>query len=316
MLKYITRRTVAAIITLLIVLTVAFCVLRLMPNSLYDDPNLTPETVEMLRSRAHLDRPLIVQFAYYLRGVFLHLDFGTSVKIEPGVPVFDILAGKIPVSLELNFISLALALPLGFVLGTVAALRKNRVTDHLISSGVVLLVSVPSFVVAALLQYGLAFKLDAFPLIFDPSASGFERAMSMVLPLIALTLMPLATTTRYLRGELVEVMSSEYILHARARGQSRLRAVWRHGLRNAAIPMISVIMPMFAYILGGSLVIEQVFAIPGVGGLMVKSINAGDHELTVAAIVFYAAVSIVAVLIADILYGIFDPRIKLSGVKK
>ncbi|NLN83421.1 MAG: ABC transporter permease [Firmicutes bacterium] len=315
MLKYVLKRLLAAAVTLFIILALAFAVVRLMPGSVYDDPNLDQAIIDMLIERAHLDKPIHIQFYYFLKGVVMDKDWGTSVKVEPGVPAFQVLANRIPVSLQINLISLLISVPIGIVAGIVAALQKNRGADTLISVGVIIFISVPSFVFASLMQYFLAYKLKLFPILYQPSAVGALRLKSMVLPIAALSLSPIATITRYLRGELIEVLGSEYMLLAKTKGLGRFKATVKHAFRNASLPMMNVIVPMFANIVGGSMVIERLFSIPGVGGTMIKSINANDHSLTVATLMFYAMISIGTALLVDLSYGLVDPRVRVGGKK-
>ena len=317
MLKYIGQRLVAAAITLFIILTVAFCVVRLMPGSVYDDPDLPAEVVVILEARAHLDKPIPVQYYYFIKGIVLENDWGTSVKVEPGVAAFDVIKNRIPISLELNIYSLMISIPLGVLFGTIAALYKNRWADHVASVGVIICISVPSFVFASLMQYFLAFKLGIFPILYEPSAPTFgARMASLVMPIIALALHSIASITRHQRGELIEVMDSEFLLLARTKGLTKAQSIVRHAFRNAAVPLMNIIVPMFTHILGGSMVIERLFSIPGVGGTMIKAINANDHSLTVAVLIFYGIVSVVTNLAVDLSYGIVDPRVRVGGKKE
>lgn len=264
----------------------------------------------------HLDKPIYVQYFYYLKGIVTEFDFGTSVKVRQSLPVFEVIAERIPVTLKLNIVALIISVPIGIVTGTVAALKKNKAADHIISFLVVLCISIPSFVFGALLQYVFTHKFKLFPTLYDPAAVTFFAFLkSVTLPVIALALGPIATITRYLRGELIETMSSEYLLLARTKGLTRTQAIVRHAFRNSCVPLVNVIIPQFTGILIGSLVIENIYGIPGMGGMLVKSINAGDHPLTIALLMFYSFISLVTILIMDILYGILDPRIRIGGKK-
>ena len=313
MTRYIIERIIAMFITLFIIVTIAFCVVRMMPGSVYDNPELPQSVIDALEAKAHLNEPLLVQYGYFLKGVILEGDWGTSVKIEPSVPAFDVLVKRIPVTLEINIYSLLISLPLGIIFGTIAALRKNKLADHLISVMVVICISVPSFVFASLLQYVLAFKLELFPIVYESTAVGVQRFASMALPIMALAFGPIATVTRYLRGELVETVNSEFMTLAKTKGLNQVQATVRHAFRNSCLPLTNVIIPMFTNVLGGSLVIERIFSIPGVGGIMINSINANDHPLTIAVLIFYSLVSLLTILIVDLSYGVIDPRIRLEA---
>lgn len=313
MLKYICKRIFAAIITLIVVLTLAFMVVRLMPGSVYDDPNLPQGVIDILEENAHLNEPFLVQYGYFLKGVIFENDWGTSVKISPGVSAFEVLAQRIPVSLGVNLSALIFALPIGTACGIVSAMRKNGKTDTIISIGVILGISVPSFVFATLLQYFMGYKFGYFPILYAPSGTSVEKVVSLVLPVIALMLGPIATITRYLRGELIEVMGSEYMVLAKTKGLTGTQATVRHALRNSSVPMMNILIPMFANILGGSMVVEQMFSIPGVGGLMIQAINANDYSLAVATLMFYAIIFVITVLIVDLSYGLVDPRVRVEA---
>lgn len=313
MTRYIVERLIAMLVTLFIILSIAFAVVRLMPGSVYDNPELPDSVIEALEKNAHLDKPLIIQYGYFLKGVILENDWGTSVKIEPSVPAFEVLRKRIPASLGVNLIALLVSIPLGILAGTAAALKKNKMTDTVISFMVVICISVPSFIFAALLQYFLAYKLGWFPLLYEASGGPALMLHSVVLPVIALALGPIATITRYLRGELVETLGSDFMLLAQTKGLTRVQATMRHAFRNSCVPLVNIIIPMFTQILGGSLVVETIFSIPGVGGIMINSINANDYSLTVAVLIFYSLISLATMLIVDISYGIVDPRIRLGG---
>lgn len=313
--KYILGRIVAMVITLFIITTIAFVVIRLMPGSVFTDDEMPLDIIAVLNEKYHLNDPVIVQFGYFLRNIFLHGDFGTSIKIEPRVPVFNLLKTRIPVSLSINFVSLLISLPLGIGAGVVAAIKKNTWTDHAISFLVVICISVPSFVFASVLQYFLAFKLGWFPIVYQSRAAGFAKLASMALPVTALSFGPVARVTRYLRGELAENLTSDFMLLAQTKGLTHTQATWRHAFRNSLLPLANIIIPMFSSMLGGSLVVESIYSIPGMGGLMVSSINSNDHPLSIAILLFYSFISLATILVVDVSYGIIDPRVRMGGRK-
>jgi oligopeptide transport system permease protein len=316
LLKYFFKRLIALAITLFIILTAAFLVIRLMPGSIYDDiNNLSPDMLAVLEAKYHFNEPLLTQYRYFLEDIVFRGDWGTSIAVQPKAPVWEVLTTRIPISLQLNIISLIISLPIGMLAGIFAALFKKTRVDNAISFIVVLFISVPSFIFATILQYFLAFRLGWFPIIYQPNAAGNVKAMSMVLPIMALSFGPIARVTRYLRGELIENLSSEYMLLARTKGLTRFQATLRHSLRNSLVPLANIIIPMFTNILTGSLVVEQIFSIAGVGGLLVKSINASDHPLTIAILIFYSFVSLLTILIVDLSYGVIDPRVRIGGGK-
>ena len=316
MVKYIMGRIGAMLLTLFLVMTLSFWVIRLMPMSIFENPEVSPEVQYKLEERMHLHDPMVVQYYYFLEGIIARGDFGTSVKLRPGLEVFEIILERIPPTMILNFFSLLLSIPLGILAGTLAALKRNRWPDHVISFVIVIFISVPSFVFAALMQYLFTFIWPIFPTLYNTQAPNVWAAFhSMVLPILALSLNPIATIARYLRGELIETLSSEFMLLARTKGLSQRQATWRHAFRNSMVPIANTIIPMITGIMGGSLVIEKLFSVPGEGGLLVDSIMAGDHFLTVALLIFYSLISLITILVVDISYGIIDPRIRIGGGK-
>jgi oligopeptide transport system permease protein len=302
------------LITLFITITLGFMVIRLMPGGLFDDAvDMSAEQKAALEAKYHLDKPIPVQYGIFLKDLLLKGDWGTSLKLQINVPVWNIIRDKIPVSLYINFFALLISLPLGIVLGIAAAVRKNSSVDYMVSFLVVVCISVPSFIFASLLQYYIAFKAGLFPIVYNPTVSGLLRFRGLFLPILALTFSPIARVTRYLRAELAETINSDFMLLAKTKGLTELQATVNHGIRNSLLPLMNVIVPMFTTIMGGSMVIENIFAIPGMGGVMVKSVNASDYSVTLAALIFYSVVSLMTVLIVDISYGIVDPRIRMGA---
>lgn len=316
MFKYILQRVGAMLLTIFLVMVLSFMIIRLMPMNIFENPETPKAIQDKMNAQLHLNEPIPVQLLYFLKGIVTDFDFGTSVKIRPGAPVFDIIASRIPPTALLNFLSLFISIPLGILAGIVAALKRNTWVDTVISFFIVIFISVPSFVFASLLQYVFTFKIPIFPTLYDSRADLFwEGLHSMVLPIIALALNPIATIGRYLRAELIENLSSEYLLLARTKGLTRTQAMVRHGFRNSLIPIANTLISMLTGIMGGSLVIENMFAVPGMGSQLVNSIKAGDHFLTVALLMFYSAISLITVLIVDLSYGIIDPRVRVGATK-
>ena len=210
-------------------------------------------------------------------------------------------------------LSLFISIPLGLIAGFLAALMRNTWVDTVISFSVVMCISIPSFVFASLLQYCLTFVWPIFPTLYDATGGLSVQLYSMILPIIALALNPIATIARYLRGELIENISSEYLLLARTKGLTRAQATVRHAFRNSMMPITSTLVSLITGVMGGSLVIEKMFSVPGMGGKLIDSIMAGDHFLTVAVLIFYAIISLVTILIVDLAYGVIDPRVRIGG---
>ena len=268
-----------------------------------------------MEARYHLDKPLGEQYLIFLRN-FLSLDFGESMTLYPRRPVFAIISDKIPTTLMLNLFSLCLTIPIGLFCGIAAALRKNTMVDHAISAMVVFNVSVPSFVFATLLQYIFAFKLGWFPFLLEiDNAFSLSKFWSMILPILALSFGGIATITRYMRAELFEALNSEYMLLSKSKGLSNVQSTLRHALRNSFIPLCNVIIPMFMNLLGGSMVVENIFGIPGIGSLTSASIQTSDYYLTIAVLFFYSVITLLSMLLVDLSYGIVDPRIRIGGGK-
>ena len=314
--RYVLQRIGAMLLTLFMVMSLSFMVIRLMPMSLFENPEVPKEIQEKLEDKFHLNDPLPVQYFYFMEGIITGLDFGISVKLRPGLDVWGIIVSRLPPTMLINFISLFISIPLGLIFGIIAALKRNTWIDTVISVFVILFISVPSFVFASLLQYVLTFIFPIFPTLYESTATTFGQMMhSLTLPIVALSLSPIATLTRYLRGELIENISSEYILLARTKGLTRAQAIVRHAFRNSMMPITSTLVSLITGIMGGSLVVESMFAIPGTGGMLVKSIFAGDHFLTVAILIFYSAISLTTILEVDLSYSLIDPRVRVGGGK-
>ena len=313
MIKYILQRVWAMVLTLFIIMALSFVIIRLMPMSIFEDPDIPPEVAFKLEEEMHLHDPIPVQFFYYMKNIILDFNFGTSVKIKPGAPVFSVIRDAIPPTVGLNILSLFISIPLGLIAGFLAALMRNTWVDTVISFSVVMCISIPSFVFASLLQYCLTFVWPIFPTLYDATGGLSVQLYSMILPIIALALNPIATIARYLRGELIENISSEYLLLARTKGLTRAQATVRHAFRNSMMPITSTLVSLITGVMGGSLVIEKMFSVPGMGGKLIDSIMAGDHFLTVAVLIFYAIISLVTILIVDLAYGVIDPRVRIGG---
>ena len=315
MLKYTIRLLIGMCITLYVIVSLTFFVIRLMPMNIFEDPDLPAYTVQMLEAQLGLHEPIYVQYWYFVRNV-IQGDWGSSIIVRPRVPVFDVIGERVFITMALNVASLFISLPIGILAGTMSALQKDKWPDHIVSFFVILFISVPSFVFASLMQFFFAGRLGWFPIIYDATADSFGAiAYSLSLPVIALALGPIAVVSRYLRGELIETMSSEFLLLARTKGLTHRQAIVRHAFRNSCVPLINIIVPMFTGIMGGSLVIERIFAIPGMGNILINSINVGDHTLTVAVILLFSIIMLFTILIMDLLYGFVDPRIKMGGTK-
>ena len=266
----------------------------------------------------HQHRLLLQQYGIYLKDVVTEFDFGTSWKIKSTEPAWDLLTKRLAPTVLVNLYSLLFSLPIGIAFGIYAAIKKNKWQDHVISTGVMIFVSVPSYVYAFLVQYFLYFKLDLFPptisSLADAGGSWFSWTMfhSMIPAVLALSFGQIAGLCRFTRAELTETLTSDYMLLARTKGLTRAQATTRHALKNAMVPILPSILGSFIGILGGSMIIEQIFAIPGVGQLYVQSINLRDYDVFMMDSIFYTFLSLAAGIITDISYGFIDPRIRMG----
>lgn len=315
MLKYTIKRIILIFVTLFLILSISFFVLHSMPGSFIKDMKMPAEVRKAIEDKYHLNDPMYVRYGYFLQD-FFQGDFGLSIAIQPQVPVNEILRKKVPISLQINIFALLFSLPVALILGIWAAIRKNKIDDHIISILIIAFISVPSFVFASLLQYFIAFKLGWFPIIVSTAQTlNWEKFHSIILPILALSFGSIAGIARYTRAELTEALNSEYMLLAKAKGLSQFQATVRHAFRNSFIPLANIIIPMFAGILGGSLVIEKIFSIAGMGSVMLDSINAQDYPLTLGVLFWYTLLGLTTTLIVDLSYGVIDPRIRIGGRK-
>ena len=304
-LTYILKRILLALLTVWVVITVTFFVMRAVPGGPFlGEKALSEETVAVLEQKYGLDKPVLEQYVTYLKDIVTRLDFGPSLK-DRGRSVLDIMLTGLRVSLRLGLIAAVIATITGIILGAVAALRRNRLTDKIIMVVVTAFVSMPSFIIGTLLLLVFSATLRWFP------ANG-ATAGGLVLPVITLTLYPAAYITRLTRSSMLEVLGQDYIRTARAKGVGSVKLVFGHALKNALIPVITYLGPMLAHIVTGSLVVEQIFAVPGIGKEFVNSITSRNYPLIMGTTILLATLIVFMNLLSDILYKAVDPRIKLS----
>ncbi len=308
MLKYIQKRLIISLVTLFIILTVLFLLLELMPGSPFNDEKLSPEQRVLLYEKYNLDKPLYIRYIAYLKNVVLKGDFGNSYAIQKDAPVSDLLKSRFSISIRLGIQSLILGSCIGLIFGIIAAVKKNSKLDTLTTVFAVIGISVPSYVFALGLSYFLGYKLKLFPFTYDIYKS-FE---SSILPTFALSMFVIATVARFMRTELVEVLGSEYILLAEAKGLKAKKVILRHSVRNALIPVITVLGPITVSLMTGSLVTERIFGIPGIGDLLVTAISVNDFNVVISIAFFYSMFYILMMLLIDVLYGVIDPRIRVA----
>ncbi len=317
MAKYVAKRLVLMIFTLFVIVTICFMLIRILPRELPTDKVLQQVILARWDALGY-NEPLLTQYWIYLKNIFTEWDFGTSWYISFRTPAWDVLMDGLLPTVMVNFLSLMLAIPIGLLTGVFAAIKKNTWWDSFISTAVMIFISVPVYVYAFLVQYFFYFKLGWIPItvysLADAGGSWFTGKMiySMIGPIIALSFSEIAGLCRFTRAELTETLTSDYMLLARTKGLTRAQATVRHALKNAMVPILPMIIGSFISILSGSFVIEQIFSIPGVGQLYIKSINLFDYDVFMMDTIFYTFVGLLAGIVVDISYGFIDPRIRMG----
>ncbi len=301
MVKYVTKRVLLALLTIVIICAITFFVMHAVPGGPFSrEKALSQATIDALNARYNLDKPVGVQFLMYMKGI-LHGDFGVSLKT--GRDIAKTLSESFPISAKLGLSAMALALVFGTVFGSIAALMRNKLPDRIIIFFSTLFTAVPSFVLGTLLLLIFCIKLGWFP-VWDPNHPNY------VLPVISLAAYPMAYVTRLAKTSMLDALSQDYIRTAKAKGVSRNRIIFKHALRNSLIPVITYAGPQIAYIITGSMVVETIFTVGGIGSHFVSSINDRDYTMIMATTIFLASLMVVANLICDLLYKLVDPRIK------
>ncbi|UXH45728.1 ABC transporter permease [Rossellomorea vietnamensis] len=309
MVRYTIQRIVYMIITLLIIATATFFLMKLLPGSpLQNTERLSPEQQQIILDKYGLNDPLPEQYINYMVGLAKG-DLGLSFQYD-NRPVTQILGTRIGPSSLLGFQAMVLGTFIGLLVGIIAAIKHNTWLDYGSTFMAVLGISIPSFVFAALLQYYIGVKLEWLPVAL------WGEYKHTILPTLALTVGVVATIARFMRTEMLEILNSDYILLATAKGISKTGTIVKHGVRNAMIPIVTILGPMTVAVMTGSLVVERIFAVPGLGEQFVLSINTNDYTVIMGITLFFSALFIGVIFLVDILYGIIDPRIRLAGGKK
>ena len=304
-LSYIIKRVLLAVLTVWIVLTITFFVMHFVPGGPFaSEKAITPAAQAALEAKYGLDKPLMEQYWTYLVDAFTKFDFGPSLK-QRGRMVIDVIKDGLKTSAKLGIIAAAWATIVGVVLGAMAALRRNTILDRVVLVISTAFVSMPSFIMGSLLLLLFSVKLGLVP------ANG-ETAKGLILPVITLGLSPMANIIRLTRSSMLDVLGQDYIRTARAKGVAPAKIIFGHALKNALIPVITYVGPMLAYIVTGSLVVEQIFAVPGIGRAFVQSIINRDYSMIMGTTIVLASLIVIMNLISDILYKIVDPRIDFS----
>ena len=345
MLKYSIKRILLAFLTAFIILTITFFLVKMCPtlkvvspdkNVIYafyrqqvdlgyvvDKPEEHKELGELLTnggpitlngvSHYFYQKPIIQQYGIWLKRIFTEFDWGDSTVIEPGTPATTIIFARLPVSFSINIISVVLSVPLGIALGILAGLKKNTWLDHTISTLVMVFISIPSFVIIIFLLYWLGHNGPLPTMWPTPDASGGTKAAAYIIPVLSLSFGSVCGYTRFVRAELCEVMSSEYLLLARTKGLTKNQAIRRHALRNAFVPILPSILAEFIGVFSGSMILEKIYNIPGIGDLYIKALTGNrDYNVLLVDMAIVTIVGLLAGIILDLSYGFIDPRIRMG----
>ncbi|AAT04995.1 oligopeptide ABC transporter permease [Listeria monocytogenes] len=309
MVKYTLKRVLYMLITLFIIASVTFVLMKFLPGTPYrNQEKLSDEQIHMMNEKYGLNDSIPVQYLNYMTGL-VKGDLGVSFQLD-NRPVSEILSALIGPSVQLALEAMAFGVIFGILLGVIAAMYQNRWPDYTSTFIAILGKSVPSFVFATVLQYWLGAKLQIFPV------AGWGTFADTILPAFALAMFPLATAARFMRTELIDVFASDYVLLAKAKGNSRTEVAVKHAIRNALIPLITVLGPLSVALMTGSLVIENIYSIPGIGSQFVSSIQTNDYPVIMGTTILFAVMLVFVILVVDILYGLIDPRIRVSGGRK
>lgn len=305
--RYILKRLLISVVTLFVIVLVLFLMIKLMPGTPFNDEKLTEQQKAIIYQAYGLDKPVLTQFFIYI-GNMLKGDFGISYAIQRNMPVSALVGPRIPISFSLGIGAVIIGTIFGIILGIVAALNRNTFWDTFATILSVIGVSIPSFVFCLLLLIIFGVEIPILPILYNNS----HPIQSSIIPMVALSMGVIANVARFTRSEMIEVLGSEYIQLAEAKGISRRRLIWGHAIRNCLIPVITVLGPIIVGLMTGSMVIEKICAIPGLGSMLVKAIEVRDYNVILAISFLYSALYIVVMLVIDILYGIIDPRIRLG----
>lgn len=305
MLKYIGKRFFTSLFTIWVVISLTFFLMRLMPGGPFDGDKLTPQIKANMEAKYGIDKPLSEQYITYMKNL-VHGDLGESMVFE-GRGVADTIEKSFPASGKIGIVAVMIALVGGILLGVLAALKNGRWPDRVVVFLATLCITIPSFVIGAVLIYVLAVYFELLP------ATGFSSWQNYIMPCIALSAASLSFITRLTRSKLIDVLKSDYIRTAKAKGLSKSTVIFKHALRNSLIPIVTYVGPLTASILTGGFVTEKIFAIPGLGNEFVQSVTNRDYSMLLGVTIFYCTMLIFFTFFVDILYVLIDPRIKLQN---
>lgn len=307
MLKYIGKRFIISLLTIWVVITATFFLMKLMPGGPFDGDKLTPQIKANIEAKYGLDKPLSTQYFMYMKNL-VQGDFGESM-IFKGREVSDTIGKSFPASAEVGAIAVVIAIVGGILLGTLAALKNGKWPDKVVVLFATFCITIPSFVIGTVLIYILGVEFQLLP------PTGFGEWKNDIMPCIALSAASLSFITRLTRSKLIDVLKSDYIRTAKAKGLSKTTVIFKHALRNSLIPIVTYVGPLVAGILTGGFVTEKIFAIPGLGNEFVQSVTNRDYSMLLGVTVFYCTMLIFFTFFVDILYVIIDPRIKLQDAE-
>ena len=310
MTKYIAKRILLAALTLFVIIFVLFVLIRIMPGNPFPVERMSAEMILQKRAELGLDKPILVQFVDYMK-MLLSGSFGNGTSLYNGAPIKPIMLACLENSFKIGVLSILFGTTIGLLTGIVAALNRGKFLDGLCTVLSILGVCIPSYVFMIFLQYFFAYKIPFFPYFFDPSRFLF----SSIMPALSLSLFTISTVARFTRNEMVEVMNSDYVKLAESKGLHGFELMRRHVLRNALIPIVTVIAPLVVDLMTGAMVMEKIYGVNGVGKLMVDAIagEGVDYNYVLALGIVFSSMYIGVMLLLDILYGIIDPRIRLSA---
>ena len=310
MTKYILKRVLMAFLTLFLIVLLLFILVRIMPGNPFPSERMSAEQIANKRAEMGLDDPVLVQFVRYVANV-LHGDFGKGTSLYYGAPIKTVLSTCVKNSFRIGGLAILLGTGVGLLLGICAALNRGKFLDGFCTVFSIIGVCVPSYVFLIFLQYFFSYKIPFFPYFFDANRFMF----SAVIPALSLSLFTMSTVSRFTRNEMVEVSDSDYVRLAESKGMYGSRLVFRHVLRNALIPIVTVLAPLIVDLLTGALVVEKIYGINGIGKLMVDAITGEgvDYNYVLALGILYSALYILIMMVVDILYGILDPRIRVAA---
>lgn len=340
---YVIERVLLAFITAFIIISICFLMVKLMPENkpvgnmetvlsyynkqvnlgyyeVLDHP--LPDTQAIFQYQDdsityyYYVRPIMSQYASWLRNVFTKWDWGYSVSIQQGIDVFVLIGERLPTTIIINAITIALSIPAGIGLGILAAVKKNKATDRVISVGVMVFISIPSFVFLTLLVMLFGYVLDWLPTIWPTTAAPTsEKFLGYIIPVLSGFFGGVCGYERLVRGELTEAMASDYLLLARTKGLTKFQSITRHALRNAMVPVLPSILANIISVLSGSAILEQIYGIPGIGQLFVRAINSRDYNVLMADMTVFTLIGLLSGIILDLSYGFLDPRIRMGERK-